>query len=147
MAFAPQCVTKVLPSGLPDEIDDCEELARFLTQSSHFNSTVVKPAAFLPSPRDRETSVSRHGREPEIDLWELGRIATEGRKLYGAGIFPAHAVRAAHLSVVADEPPLRHAVIRDWPWAEDNPELEKAKQKEIALKLASASGSPLLCLK
>ena len=45
-----------LPSGLPDLIGDEEDLARFLTQRSHFNAIMAKPAAFLPSRKDRETS-------------------------------------------------------------------------------------------
>jgi hypothetical protein len=135
---------KVLPSGLPSKVDDREELARFLTQSGHFNSLVVRPAAFLPNPRDRETSVSRHGQEPADSLWALGRLAAEGRKLYGAGIFTAQAVRAVQLCVAADEPPPRHAVICNWPWVDDDPELQKAKQKELALSLSRAAGRPLL---
>lgn len=135
----------MLPSGLPSDVDDREQLARFLTQSSHFNKLVVKPAAFLPNPRDQETSVSRHGQEPEDSLWVLGRVATEGRKLYGAGIFTAQAARAVQLAIVAAEPPPRHAVIRNWPWVNDNPELQKARQLELALSLSRAAGRPLLC--
>jgi hypothetical protein len=56
----------MLPSGLLEEIDDDEDLARFLVQSSHFSTTSVKPSAFLPSPKDGETSVSRHGRETYV---------------------------------------------------------------------------------
>jgi len=147
MVSRPPCATKVLPSGLPSDVEDREELARFLTQSSHFNSLVVKPAAFLPNPRDQETSISRHGKDPEESLWELGRTAAAGRKLYGAGIFTAQAARAVQLSVIAAEPPHRHAVIRNWPWVTEDPELQKAKQKELALSLSTAAGRPFLCSK
>ena len=41
----------MLPSGLPEHVDDEEEVARFLTQSSQFNATMVKPAALLPNPK------------------------------------------------------------------------------------------------
>lgn len=133
-----------LPSGLPDETDDQEDLARFLTQSSHFNSTLVKPAAFLPSPKHRETSVSRHGCKPQKDLWKLGADAAGDRTLYGAAILKAVNVRIAGLNVFADEPPLRHAVIRDWPWLDNDPVLQKAQQKELALLLSSAAGEPFL---
>jgi hypothetical protein len=126
-----------LPSGLPDLVADEEDLARFLTQSSHFNALMAKPAAFLPSPKDRETSVSRHGREPLESLWVLGIVAAKDRKLYGAAIFKARAVRAAQLEVRADEPPPRHAVIHGWPWIENDPEFQKAEQKERAALLAS----------
>ena len=126
-----------LHSGLPDLVADEEDLARFLTQSNQFSALMAKPAAFLPSPKDRETSVSRHGSEPVESLWTIGLSAAGGRKLYGAAIFKAGAVRKAQLEVTADEPPPRHAVIRGWPMNEIDPELQKAKQKEMAALIAS----------
>jgi hypothetical protein len=133
-----------LPSGLSDLVADEEDLARFLTQSSQFNATMAKPAAFLPSPAHRETSVSRHGREPLKLLWSIGLDAAGARKLHGAAVFKAGAVRSAQLEVEADEPPPRHAAIRGWPWIGDDPDLQKAKQKELAALIASAAGKPLL---
>jgi hypothetical protein len=126
-----------LPSNLPEIIADSEDIARFLTQSSHFNSSTVKPSAFLPSPTERETSVCRHGVEPLENLWRLGANAANTRHLHGAAIFKAQAVRDVGLVILPDEPPPHHAVIRGWPWLEDDPELQKAKQKEIALVMAS----------
>jgi len=134
----------MLLSGLPEHVDDEEDLARFLTQSSQFNATMAKPAAFLPNPKDHETSVSRRGREPLERLWEIGLAAAGTRTLYGAAIFKTRSVRAVQLEVVADESPPRHAAIRSWPWIENDPELQKAKQKELAALLASAAGPPLL---
>lgn len=134
----------VLLSGLPEDIADDEDLARFLTQSSQFNKIMVKPAALLPNPKDLETSVSRHGSEPSERLWELGLAAAGSRNLYGAAIFKAHVARKNQLEIVADEPPARHAVIKGWPWAESDPELQKAKQKELATVIASAAGPPFL---
>jgi hypothetical protein len=46
-------------------------------------------------------------------------------------------VRAAGLDVIADEPPLRHAAIRNWPWVGDDPDEQRAKQKELAILIAS----------
>jgi hypothetical protein len=135
-----------LPSGLPDQVADDEDLARFLTQSSQYNKTIVKPAVFLPSVKDRETSVCRHGPEPAQQLWEHGRIATGTRKLHGAAIFKAKAVKDTNLEVTPSEPPARHAVIEGWPWIDDNPDLQKAKQKELAILLAHAAGKPVLKL-
>jgi hypothetical protein len=126
-----------LPSGLPDTVANDEDLARFLTQSSQFNTQIVKPAAFLPSPKDRETSVSRHSSQSADSLWQIGLGAAGDRKLYGAAMFKAHSVKAAQLEVMPDEPPNLHAVIRNWPWIDSDPELQKAKQKEMALVLAS----------
>jgi hypothetical protein len=134
----------MLASELPDIVDDREELARFLTQSNQFNTIMIKPSAFLPNPKDHETSVSRHGKEPLTRLWEIGLAVAGTRTLYGAAIFKARDVKNAKLEIVADEPPARHAVIKGWPWFESDLELQKAKQKELATLLASAAGSPQL---
>ncbi|MDH4188555.1 MAG: hypothetical protein OEV08_16335 [Nitrospira sp.] len=135
----------LLPSGLSEVIVDDEDLARFLTSSSHFNSQMAKPAAFLPQPHDRETSIFRHGNTPLEGLREIGfRYVAGGRNLHGAAIFKAHHVRAAQLDVVADEPPPRHAAIRNWPWFESDPELQKAKQKEMAAVISSEAKLVLL---
>ena len=133
-----------LHSGLPDLVGDGEDLARFLTHNSQFKESIAKPSVFLPDPKYRETSVSRHGREPLERLWEIGLEATKGRKLYGAAIFQARAVRAVQLEVFQDEPPDRHAAIRRWPWIASDPELQKAQQKELAVLIASAAGTPLM---
>ena len=133
-----------LPSGLPDFVADDEDIARFLIQSSHFNTKVAKPAAFLPNPKDRETSVSRHGREPLDRLWQLGLAAAGERNLHGAAIFKAVIVRETGLDLAAAEPPDFHAVIRGWPWVEHDPDLQRAQQKERAILLASAAGEPVL---
>ena len=117
---------EALPSGLPKIIGDQEDLARFLTQSSHFTAVMAKPSAFLPSVKGRETSVLRHGREPLDVLWSMGLDVAGSRKLYGAAVFKAGDVRFAHLEVNANEPPPRHAAIRGWPWVKDDPELQKA---------------------
>lgn len=128
-----------LPSGLSDHIDEEEELARFLIQSNHFNSTMAKPAAFLPSPSDRETSVSRHNGTPREELWELGLVAAAERMLYGAAVVRAGVIREIPLDLLADEPPPRHAVIRGWPQNDADPVMQKAKQKEMATVIASQS--------
>ena len=129
-----------LPSGLADLVAEDEDLARFLTSERLYRSpNVVKPAAFLPSPADRETSVFRHGASPADDLWALGRAAAGARPLHGAGIVNARVIQDANLEVFASEPPARHAAIRGWPWIEDDPALSKARQKERAAVLAQHS--------
>jgi hypothetical protein len=128
----------MLASGLSEIVADDEDLARFLMSSSYFNAKMVKPAAFLPSPRDQETSVFRHGSEPRETLWLTGlECAAAGRTLHGAAIVKAREVRSALLEVAADEPPPRHAVIRGWPYLDNDPELQKAQQKERANSIAS----------
>jgi hypothetical protein len=128
-----------LPSGLPESIGDGEDLARFIFSSSQYNALMAKPAVFLPNPKDRETSVCRHGREPRQGLWRIGREhAPRERTLYGAAVVTARSVRAALLDVIATEPPARHAAIVGWAW-HDDPELQKAQQKERAILLAQAA--------
>ena len=129
----------MLPSGLPDAIADEEDLARFLPSSSQFSvqKQILKPSAFLPSSKDRETSVFRHGASPREALWAVGDVWLGGRTFHGAAIVKAGAVRAAALEVFAQEPPPRHAAIRNWPWLDNDPELEKAQQKERAVLIAS----------
>jgi hypothetical protein len=128
----------MLASGLPDLVGDDEELARFLPSKSQFNAQMVKPAAFLPSANDHQTSVFRYGSEPRAALWALGdEHAAGNRTIHGAAIVAARDVRAALLDVLADEPPPRHAVISGWPWLDDDRDLQKAQQKERAAEVAS----------
>jgi hypothetical protein len=123
----------MLASGLPESVGDSEDLARFIYSASHFNALGPKAAAYLPS-SDNETSVFRHGKEPVESLWDLNaRTGT----LYGAAIVGTIVVRGVGLDVASDEPPAHHAVIKCWPVANDDPELEKARRKELALAIAS----------
>jgi hypothetical protein len=129
----------MLGSGLPDLVGDDEDLARFLTSSSQFNAQMVKPSAFLPSTKDHETSVFRHGSEPRAALWAIGnQYITGSRAIHGAAIVKAREVRAATLEVIATEPPPRHAAIRGWP-RNDDPELQKEQRKERTLQIASSA--------
>jgi len=98
---------------------------------------MVKPSAFLPNPKDKATSVFRHGRRPTESLWDIGiNLAAGDRSLHGAAIFKAKHVRSALLEVLAQEPPPRHANITGWPWLEDDPEMGKAERKERAALIA-----------
>lgn len=126
-----------LPSGLPEEVGDEEPLARFLTSSGHFNSESPRPTAFLPNPKNGETSVFRQPEEPVSALLETAveHVAME-RSPHGAAILSAKDVRDAKLDVWAKEPPPRHADIVGWPLPNDDPAIGKAQQKEIAIKLA-----------
>lgn len=127
----------MLPSGLPEQVDGGEDLARFLTSSSQFNATMVKPSAFLPNPKNGETSAFRHGSTPQESLWQLGKAHVAGeRTLYGAAVVKAEHVRAAQLEVAASEPPERHANIIGWPWSDTDPEMAKAERKERAALVA-----------
>lgn len=131
----------LLLSGLPDLVDDDEDIVRFLTQSNRFSreKMAVKPGTFLPD-RSGETSVFRHGRSPSDRLWDIGQHAAgEHRNLYGAALLKASAVRSAKLRLEAAEPPLRHAAIRGWPQNADNPRMEKVDRVAIDQELAAVS--------
>jgi hypothetical protein len=125
-----------LPSGLPDLVDDDEDLARFLTSSSEFNRAGVRHPAFVP--HEGEKSVFRHGAEPRADLWRIAQTygVAGNRTLHGAAIVKARRVRDVQLDVEAREPPPRHANIVGWKWSEDDPDVGKAEQKEQALRIA-----------
>ena len=127
----------MLPSGLANVVADDEDLARFLTSSRQFNTVMVKPSAFLPSPKDGATSVFRHGTHPLESLWQLAiQYVLGDRTLHGVAVFKARHVRSASLEVAAQEPPPRHANIVGWLWSSTDPELERAEQKERALLIA-----------
>jgi len=134
-----------LPSGLPELVADDEDLARFLTSSGHYNASVARPAAFMPNPKNGETSVFRHGAEPLEELKSIAQAEVGAeRRIHGAAIVRASAVREAKLEVTAKEPPLRHANIVGWPWSEDDPDFGKAGQKELAALIAQKANKPPL---
>lgn len=126
-----------LPSGLPELVDGTEELSRFLTQRSHFNSIGAKAAAFLPNPKCRNTSVFRMGSNLELLRQTWNENKTGDRELKGAATLVAQSVRDVGLDVISEEPPPAHANIEGWPWLENDPELQKAQQLELANALAS----------
>jgi hypothetical protein len=120
----------ILPSGLPEQIDDSEDLSRFLTSSNDFVPTkgIVKPKVFMP--RNLETSVFRHGATPAESLWQIASVEIPPeRTVHGAGIVNAEVVRKAELEVIADENPPngpRHANIVGWPEIPNDPEEQKS---------------------
>ncbi len=91
----------------------------------------------MPDPKNGETSVYRHGKDPLEDLLALARqeIGTD-RKVHGAAIVKASFVTAVDLKVKASEPPLRHADIVQWPWQLDDPEMGKAERMDRAKVIA-----------
>lgn len=130
-----------LPSGLSEVVGEDEDLARFLRSSGDYSGAIVKPAAFLPDPKDpdKETSVFRHGAEPRPDLWKIASdhiVLDQGRRIHGAAIFKAGHVYRARLIVVPGGTPSRHAGIRGWPWIPDDPKTQKAQQIERAQQIA-----------
>ena len=135
---------QTLPSGLAEFVANEENLARFLTQSNQFGSGMAKPAALLPNPIHKNTSVFRIGGDPD----QLRRVWAEtdksGRQLKAAALFKAADVRSAQLDVIAEEPPAAHANIEGWPWLENDPDMQKAQQKERAQDIARQTSIVLL---
>ncbi len=133
-----------LPSGLPEQVADEEDVARFFTSSGHNNSSMVRPAAFMPNPKNGETSVFRQGAEPLSDLIDIGAKEVGGmRTVHGAAIVKAAVIRSAELELRAGEPPPRHADIFGWPWDPKDPDFGKAAQKELAALIAQKAGEPI----
>lgn len=126
----------MLPSGLAEHVSDDEPLARFLTSRSHYSSNGLKVGAFLPNPKDNETSVFRHGKEPRDQLWRIAGEAMGSRAVHGAAIVSASVVRGVGLELKAHEPPPRHANIVGWPSSADVL-LNRGHAKEFALRLAA----------
>lgn len=127
-----------LPSGLPEHVADDEELSRFLTQSNQFSSIGPKAAALLPNPKHRNASVFRGEDIPSLrQTFEAAR--TDGRQAKAVALFRTFVVRQIGLDVIAEEPPMAHANIEGWPWFEADPELQKARQLELAGSLAGDS--------
>ncbi|HEY4417685.1 MAG TPA: hypothetical protein VGO57_18480, partial [Verrucomicrobiae bacterium] len=95
----------LLESGLPQDIADDEQIARFLFNEGEYNKSFVKFKAFSPQPKTNETSVSRHGKDPEAELKELGEEVAKKRKqkLRGAAIFLAKFVRETQLQIIQAE--------------------------------------------
>jgi hypothetical protein len=130
----------MLPSGLSEQVADNEQLARFLTPDSQFNSVMAKASAFMPGPADAKTSVFRQSLEPLPALWATAdRELGVERRVRAAAMLTAAQVRQAKLEVQAHEPPLRHANLAGWPNSADDPETTRARRKEFALLLAQAA--------
>lgn len=122
-----------LKSGLQAEVGDEEFLARFLVRGGgRYKNGTVKPAAFLPHPKDNKTSVFRH--EPSAEA-ELKKVALEQFpshvKVGGVVFIKAKDVRKTKLNVVSEEPPMRHADLVGWPLSYDG-DMDIAKNNNLA---------------
>jgi hypothetical protein len=109
---------------LGDAIAPTEPLTRYLIHRKGFFSEVenrVKRRAFMPHPRDNETSVFRIQDAAEPRIWAMGRTFVadpQGRPLYGRADILASLVTDLRLTTRAEDAPPRHAVISGWPQEE-----------------------------
>ena len=125
-----------LPSGLPETVADNELISRFLTSRNHYNTTAVKPPAFIPNPKDGRLSIARHNAEPIEESERLAKEDFHLQKAAGVARLPALTFRKEGLDFLADDNPPRHADVINWPWREDDPEYGKSERKLIAAALA-----------
>jgi len=118
-----------------EPVTPSEVLSRFIMQTNWYrlSDNRVRYAAFMPNPKDGETSVYRICGILEREVWEIGDREV-GLKRYkpvlGRADIGASFVMMKGLSVVPSEPPARHANIVGWPE-------EKSEQRLVALELAA----------
>ena len=115
-------------------VDLSEILARFILQRNWYrpSDNTVKYAAFIPNPKNMETSVFRITGISDEQVWLIGEreVATKrGKPVLGRADIKVYDVVSQDLKVYSAEPPERHANITGWP-------KEKSAQKLIAIKLA-----------
>jgi len=130
----------MLPSGLPEHVDDGEPLSRFLTSDNQFNRAMAKASAFMPGPSDAKTSVFRLGPEPLDELWATAdRQIAAPRRVRAVAVLKGADAKQIGLDVEAAEPPPRHANIIGWPSDAGDSDMMRAQRKERALRLAQAA--------
>ena len=121
---------------LPNTLSGSESLARYLTQTNHYNLRTysVRPRAFDPPP-SLSLSVFRINGLSAQEVWTNGQINVidrmrQPRPLYGIADIKVSEVQATSLTVDPDNNPLRHASIVGWP-------PDKSEQKLLTQELAS----------
>lgn len=117
------------------QVDPSETLSRFILQKDWYrpSDNSVKHAAFMPNPKNGETSVFRISGISHKEVWDIGdrEVAKiRNKPILGRADIGASNVMAKDLKVLPIEPPVRHANITGWPE-------EKSKQILIALELAA----------
>lgn len=115
------------------ELECGELLSRYAVEKSYYRSDAsVRHNAFVPA-NDGATSVFRTSGLSDPEIWAIGQqnvAERRGKPLLGRIQILTAKVLAENLQVRPEEPPPRHANIVGWPD-------ERAKQKEIALRLAA----------
>lgn len=114
-----------------------EILSRFVLQRNWYrpSDNRVKYAAFMPNPKNGETSVFRTSEISDVETWQIGEhevTMKRGKPILGRADIEASVVMSKDLKIVPSEPPERHANVIDWP-------NEKSEQKLIAVELAERS--------
>ena len=125
----------------PENVDDSEELSRYIFQSGQYSTTKIKYVSLLPKyseHNDRfETSVFRSSFMASNDeIWAIGDkfAGLDRRRVKARGILIAESVREETLDVIPETSSHDlHADIIDWP-------AEKSEQMVVAKELARQAG-------
>ena len=110
-----------------------ETLTRYIYFSKYIKSSnnTVKYTAFLPSPKDNQTSVFRVSGLSEIEIWNIAYCDVTPKQaniLKGRADINSDDVINNSLKLIPKEPPYRHANIDGWTG-------DKSKHKLIAKEL------------
>ncbi len=115
------------------EVDSSEILARFIFSIRMYRAdNSIRHTAFMPNPKNNETSVFRISDISDDEIWEIGDSVGVIREkpILGRADITAAVVMSKDLKIIPEEPPERHANIIGW-------SNDLSKQKMIALELAS----------
>lgn len=119
-----------------------EELTRFIYFSKYIRSSnkTVKYSAFLPSPKDNQTSVFRISNISESQIWNIANCdvtPNQSHTLKARADIHSDDVVSRQLNLIPREPPYRHANISDWPNDGSKKKLiAKELEKKAKLQLA-----------
>ena len=118
-----------------EPITQSEVLSRFIMQANWYrlSDNRVRYAAFMPNPKNGETSVYRISGISDREVWEIGDREVglkRDKPILGRADIGASFIIMKGLNVVPSEPPVRHANIVGWPE-------EKSEQRLVALELAA----------
>jgi len=118
-----------------EPVTPCEVLSRFIMQTNWYrlSDNRVRYAAFMPNPKNGETSVYRISGISGREVWEIGdrKVGPKRDKpILGRADIGASFVITRGLNVVPSEPPIRHANIIGWPE-------QKSEQRLVAIELAA----------
>jgi hypothetical protein len=118
-----------------EQVTPSEVLSRFIMQTNWYrlSDNRVRYAAFMPNPKNGETSVYRISGISDREVWEIGDREVGLRRdkpILGRADIGASFVITKGLNVVPSEPPIRHANIIGWPE-------QKSEQRLVAIELAA----------
>jgi hypothetical protein len=118
-----------------EPVTPSEVLSRFIMQTNWYrlSDNRVRYAAFMPNPKNGETSVYRISGISDREVWEIGDREVGLRRdkpILGRADIGASFVITKGLNVVPSEPPIRHANIIGWPE-------QKSEQRLVAIELAA----------